>query len=375
LPYDSLSGLELFGIRFARDFLDRGLPAVIASPPDGPIAKQCRERGVPWASLSVLWRWDPRAVARLSDFLQNLRPRAVVGFRTQTAYPFHFAKLLTRSHTPFLLFYRLGAGNQPRRDPVHRVLFRHLAAVVSNSDHVRNKILLKWAIAPEKVVCIKSGIDLKKYRPDAARRTEFRHTAGIPEDAFLVGNTGRIHPEKGSQILIETLFGAEGPGRGRPDLHLVYVGREHFAGYAEKLHRKAEELGAGKQLHIVPFRNDIEAVYPAFDLFAMAVTAVETYAYVALEAMACGVVPIIPETGGMKEMLVNGREGFFYKHRNRESLRQTLSRAINLPADIRQKMSEAARDHMEKTASWKTMMTSYLDLFGRLGISLESVQS
>ncbi len=368
LPYPSLSGLELFGLRFARDLLDRGLPAAVASPPGGLIADQCVSRGVPWVPLPVLWRWDPRAVARLAGFLREGNPRAVVAFRSQAIYPLHLARLLTRSRTPFLLFYRLGAGNQPRRDPLHRVLFRHLAAVVPNADHVRNKILLKWAIDPAKVVCIKSGIDIGRYRPDPSRRAAFRQALGLPADAFVIGNTGRIHPEKGSAILLETLFGPGGPGCDRADLHLVYVGREYRPGYGDDLRARAAALGAADRFHLVPFRDDVEAVYPGFDLFALAVTAVETYAYVALEAMACGVVPVVPSTGGMKEMFTNGREGFFFRHRDPDDLRRVLAEALALPAPARAAMAAAARARIEATANWTTMMEAYLALFRRLGI-------
>ncbi|NLI75020.1 MAG: glycosyltransferase [Candidatus Riflebacteria bacterium] len=371
LPYPSLSGLELFGLRFARDLLDRRLPAAVASPPGGLIAAQCAARGIPWVPLPVLWRWDPRAVARLAGFLRDGNPRAVVGFRSQAVYPLHAARLLTRSHTPFLLFYRLGAGNQPRRDPLHRVLFRHLAAVVPNADHVKNKILLKWAIDPAKVVCIKSGIDTRRYRPDPERRAAFRRDLGLPADACVVGNTGRIHPEKGSEVLLEALFGPGGPGRDRSDLHLVYVGREHFAGYGDRLRARAAELGAAGRFHLAPFRDDVEAVYPGFDLFAMAVTAVETYAYVALESMACGVVPVVPLTGGMKEMFTHAREGFFFRHRDPDDLRRVLAEALALPAPARQAMAAAARARIEATAAWPAMMDQYLALFRRLAIPLD----
>ncbi|RCK78292.1 MAG: Glycosyltransferase [Candidatus Ozemobacter sibiricus] len=370
LPYPSLSGLELFGLRFARDLLDRGLPAAIASPPGGLIAEQAARRQIPWVALPELWRWDPWAVARLAGFLREGKPRAVVAFRTQAIYPLHLARLLTRSPTPFLLFYRLGAGNQPRRDPLHRVLFRHLAAVVPNADHVRQKILAKWAIDPAKVVCIKSGIDIHRYRPDPARRAAFRQAAGLPAAAFVVGNAGRIHPEKGSGILLEALFGPGGPGRARPDVHLVYVGREYRPGYGDELRARAAALGVAERFHLLPFRDDVEAVYPGFDLFALAVTAVETYAYVTLEAMACGVVPVVPSTGGMKEMFTHGREGFFFRHREAEDLRRVLAEAIALPTAAREAMAAAARARIEATAAWPTMMEAYLALFRRLGIPL-----
>ena len=372
LPYVSCSGLELFGLRFVRDLINRGIPAAVASPRGGLIAEQCLARGVPHLHLPVLGRWDPRAMYHFCQFFDQYSPRLAVGFRTQTAYPFHLARILKRNHTPFMLFYRIGAGNQPRRDPLHRKLFQHVAAVVPNADHVKNKILLKWAIAPEKVVCIKSGIDTNKYKPSSDKARAFRAKLGIPSDAIVIGNTGRIHPEKGSQILLETLFGSGGPAQLREDVYLVYVGREHFAGYADQLNARAFELGHAQHFFVLPFRNDIESVYPAFDVYALAVTSHETYAYTALEAMASGVIPIVPKIGGMKEMYVHGEQGFFFEHRNQNSLREQLQHVLSLDSSARAGIGAAARRKIEQHASWDSMMESYLTLMERHGVSIYS---
>jgi len=345
----------------------------IAAPVGGLIADQCRIRGLPCCGLPELRRLDPVSVKRLCEILggggTGPAARAVVAFRTQAMYSVHLARLISRLHVPLFLFYRIGAGNYQRRDPLHRILFRHIAAVVPNADHVANKILKYWAISPAKVVCIRSGVDTKRYRPDETRRAVFRRTLGLPENALLIGNAGRIHPEKGSEILIDAVFGKNGAASGHPGIHLAYVGREYQPGYAEHLRARAAEYGVEGRFHIVPFRDDIEAVHPGFDLFALAVTSHETYAYTALEAMACGVPAIVPAIGGMSEMFTDGIEGFFFRHRDTDSLRNTLVKAVSLPSEARLNMGLAARNRIVGTASWDAMMTRYLDLFSRFHVN------
>ncbi|HOT28845.1 MAG TPA: glycosyltransferase family 4 protein [Candidatus Ozemobacteraceae bacterium] len=374
LPYPSLSGLELFCLRFAVDLQNRGIPVAVAAPEGGLIAEQCRIRELPFRSLPELRRIDPAAVKRLCDILGGCgtgpAARAVVAFRTQAMYPVHLARLMMRLHAPLFLFYRIGAGNYHRRDPLHRVLFRHVAAVVPNADHVANKIIKYWAISHDKVVCIRSGVDTDRYRPDEGRREALRASLGLPENALLIGNAGRIHPEKGSEILIDAVFGPGGASAGRSDIHLAYVGREYQPGYADHLRNRAAGLGAADRFHILPFRNDIEAVHPGFDLFALAVTSHETYAYTALEAMACGVPAIVPAIGGMSEMFADGAEGFFFRHRDTSSLRETLLRAVSLPAADRLNMGRAARERILRTAGWDAMMDRYIDLFARCRVPM-----
>lgn len=374
LPYPSLSGLELFCLRFAADLQKRGIPVAVAAPEGGLIAEQCRIRELPCRNLPELRRIDPAAVKRLCDILGGggVGPaaRAVVAFRTQAMYPVHLARLMMRLHAPLFLFYRIGAGNYHRRDPLHRVLFRHVAAVVPNADHVANKIMKYWSISHDKVVCIRSGVDTERYRPDECRRNTLRASLGLSENALLIGNAGRIHPEKGSEVLIDAVFGAGGASAGRADIHLAYVGREYQPGYADHLRRHAAGFGAADRFHIIPFRNDIEAVHPGFDLFALAVTSHETYAYTALEAMACGIPAIVPAIGGMSEMFADGAEGFFFRHRDTASLKETLLKAVSLPAGERLEMGRAARRRIIETAGWDAMMTRYLALFAHCRVPL-----
>ncbi len=365
LPYESCSGLELFGIRFAADLQVRGLAALVASPDDTLIAGQCEARGIEQYSFPVVQKYEPWSLPACIRMLRDKRPAAVVAFRSQLMYPLHLAQLLTGIRVPVFLFYRIGAGNYHRNDPLHRRLFKHLAAVVPNADHVANKIRQYWAIAPEKVVCIKSGVDTGRYRPDRQRRQQLRDELGIGEKDFLIGSSGRIHPEKGSEILLRSLFDAQGPANQRKDVHLLYIGREYRQGYIDELKAVASSIGAAERFHVLPFRNDVETVYSALDLFAFAVTSHETYAYVALEAMASGVAPVVPYTGGMKEMYRDGVEGWFFEHRNEASLRQVLSRALALPVEAVHEMGRQGRQRIVDKASWELMMEKYLELFGK----------
>lgn len=368
LPYESCSGLELFGIRFAADLLGRGIPALIAAPDATLIAEQCHSRNIPQHAFPVIQKYEPWSLPACISMLRRHQPAAVVAFRSQLMYPLHLARLLTGIHTPIFMFYRIGAGNYLRKDPLHRRLFKHLSAVVPNADHVANKIRQYWAIDPEKVVCIKSGVDTRRYRPDAQRRTALRAELGISEKDFLIGSFGRIHPEKGSEILLRTLFDDAGPAHDRSNVHLLYVGREYQSGYIDQLKAVAESIGAASRFHVLPFRNDVETVYSALDLFAFAVTSHETYAYVALEAMASGLPVLVPHTGGMKEMFTDQVEGWFFEHRNQESLRQVLNKILQTESSRIREMGCLARQKIETSASWDKMMDQYLQLFKKCNV-------
>ncbi|MDD3149082.1 MAG: glycosyltransferase family 4 protein [Candidatus Riflebacteria bacterium] len=369
LPYESCSGLELFGLRFAQDLQSRGYSVKVAAPAASLIDKQCQARGLELWPFPASVKYNINSFPACLAMLKQLDPSAVIAFRTQMMYPLHFASLVSRLHPRLFLFYRIGVGSHWRKDPIHRRLFRHFSAVVPNADYVGDKIVRQWGIDAEKVVCIKSGVDIGRYRPDPERRATVRKSLGIPDNAVMIGSSGRIHPDKGSEILLRAVFAPDGPGNRRDDVHLLYIGREYKPGYADHLIKVAAELGAEKRFHIMPFRNDPESVYSALDLFAFAVTSREAYAYVVLEAMASGVAAIVPAAGGMPEMYDDGVEGFFFTHNDQASLRQTLAKALSLPAAQIRKMGDAARQRIVENAEWGQMMEKYLRLFKKSGVS------
>lgn len=371
----SCSGLELFGLRFARDLLDRGISVRVACPENSLLWKQCEQRGIPSWAYPEAAKYELVSYPAAYRMLRDLDPCAVIGFRTQVLYPLHAARVLLRQHARLYLFYRTGAGKLFRKDPIHRFLFNQVSAVIPNAEHVRMRMLKYWAIDPEKVVCIRSGIDAKKYHPDETRRKAFRAELGLDESAFVIGNSGRIHPEKGAEILLRSLFDQNGSARNRPEVNLVYVGREYESGYADHLRRVAAQLNAETRFHILPFRNDVEKIYPGFDLFGFAVTSSETYAYVVLEAMASGVPAVVPAVGGMVEMYQDKKEGWFFEHKNEAALRNTLSHILAMSRSEIAATGERARARIIQKASWESMMRVYLDLFAKTGLKIAQTQA
>ena len=363
LPYAGCSGLELFGLRFARDLIDRGHQAIVAAPAGSLIAQQCSDRKIELYQFPLTTKYEPVSYPAAYRMLRQLKPAAVVAFRTQMMYPVHLARLLTGQHVPFFLFYRIGAGSIYRKDPLHRYLFRNLAAVVPNADYVRDRIVNFWGIASKKVHCIKSGVDTLRYRPDPSARLALRRELGLREDAIVVGSSGRIEMKKGSEDLLRAMFDDSGVARNRENVHLVYIGRETEPGYIGHLQRLASEFDCSSRFHIMGFRNDVEKVYPGYDIFAFAVNVREAYAYVVLEAMASGVMPVVPDAGGLGEMFSAGEEGLFFEHCNMSSLRKVLEQAIDIEPARRREMGMQARQRIIERASWQAMMQRYLDLF------------
>ena len=78
-------------------------------------------------------------------------------------------------------------------------------------------------------------------------------------------------------------------------------------------------------MHLVPFQEDIERVYPEFDVTVHYSTRPEPFGRVVLESMACGVPVIAADEGGPREILGGeGEGGWLVEPRNPEALARGL---------------------------------------------------
>jgi len=92
----------------------------------------------------------------------------------------------------------------------------------------------------------------------------------------------------------------------------------------------------------------------------------EGYGLVLVEAMAAGLPVIAPASGGAREVITHGREGFLHRGGDEEGIAGSL-RAL-LDVSIRAEMSARARRRFESLPSWETEMNRARDyLLGIVG--------
>lgn len=192
------------------------------------------------------------------------------------------------------------------------------------------------------------GIDTDLFTP-GARRAEMRArlTDGHPDD-FLIVNVGRQAPEKGLELLRETISP-------EPNVRLALIG-------AGPSHEHLCQVFAGTPTVLTGYLRGQELVdaYRAADAFIFPSTT-ETFGLVALEAMACRLPVIAARAGGVLDTVIDGYNGFFYDPAQPAQMRAHVRRLRDDPS-LRAQLAENALAHA-RSRSWRATMDQLVDYY------------
>jgi glycosyltransferase involved in cell wall biosynthesis len=186
--------------------------------------------------------------------------------------------------------------------------------------------------------------------PPPVSRKVARRELGLPEDAPVVAIVGRVSDWKGQHLLAAALardplasVGAIGVVAGD-----AAPGQEHFE---RELAGLGDRLGLGKRLRPLGFRDDVETVLGAADIFAAPSTHPDSLPNAPLEAAAAGL-PVVAciDGGGITEIVRDGVTGRLVPAGDAEALARALAELIRDPERGRRMGAAASADVAERFA-------------------------
>ncbi len=195
-------------------------------------------------------------------------------------------------------------------------------------------------------------------RPADEDRRAVRRELGLPLDAIVIGNVGRLCRQKGHAIFLEA---AARILVARPEARFVIVGDGELRDY---LHRRSVELGLGEAVLFTGARTDVERLYGAMDLFVLS-SLWEGLPTVILESMSCGVPVVGTDIPGTRELITPGRTGWLAQPNDPDSLTGCILDALADPAR-RAAYAETALSEVIPRFSMASIADQYEALYDRL---------
>lgn len=155
-----------------------------------------------------------------------------------------------------------------------------------------------------------------------------RRSLGIPEDAYVVGNVGRLVPQKGLDVL---LLAARIVVAERSDVFFVLVGEGELA---DSLRYEAQQMGINDHVRFVGARQDVEQILATLNLFVSS-SLWEGLPTVILEAMAAGVPVVATRVSGTVELVADRATGVLVSPGDPAQLADAIRSSIGAPASAR----------------------------------------
>lgn len=238
-----------------------------------------------------------------------------------------------------------------RRVQFRRVALRWNTTVVVPSRTLVDIVTNIWRLDPATVVHIPNGIDCTRFaRP---RDPELARQYGLEPDALVTGTVAALRPEKNLERLLRAFRMASDD----PSHHLMIVGDG-----AERpaLEASAKSLGLANRVVFTGYISDPAAILGLFDIFALS-SDTEQMPISVLEAMAAGLPVAGVDVGDVRQIVSDANKSYIAA-RDTASLGAILATLAG-DADLRARVGQANRAHVQAVYDEATMVEAYARLF------------
>lgn len=217
-------------------------------------------------------------------------------------------------------------------------------------SHVEKSIL-----GPQTLRVIPNGVDLTVFKP--GNRRSSRALLGLPQESFICLYVSSYGSQPSSYKDYSTIAKAVSiltHSSVSPDIFFICIGGGS----------QTSPLPRTLMTGYITDPTRIALYYQASDVLLHASNA-ENFPCVTLEAMACGVVVIAADVGGVGEQIRDGVDGFLIAKHDHRAMAQRVLELHAQPARHAQ-MSAAAAKKVQENYGLENQAQSYLQWFGEL---------
>ena len=247
-------------------------------------------------------------------------------------YP-EFPPILVQNHAP------RGHGGQAINSMLrHYAAMRDCDGFTAPSDYVRD-FYADYVWDPSFFNTLPNGVDSKLFRPMDKMAAKRQIAKEVGDDRIpvvpTVGYLSRVQSEKGTSVYLK--LAALNP-------HLIFmIAGPNMGRYASRR--------LPKNLVYVGFhpREKLPVIYNAFDVYCFpSMSGEETFGLTVLEAMACGVPPVVPDFDGVP--VVVGDAGLVA---DADNFQQDVATLVSYPCPM--SFTEKINTLLDNTEMWETL--------------------
>jgi sugar transferase (PEP-CTERM/EpsH1 system associated) len=316
---------------------------------EGDLSPEFHRLGVPTYPLHRRPGLDVSLVPRL---VRLMRRERVDVLHTHNVTPWLYGGLAARlarvrlCHTEHSNLF----PEQKRLALAERGLAYLTKVVISDSERVRQHLVERQKLPPDKVVTVVNGIDVEAFGR-AVDKAAGRRALGLPPAGLVVGTVGRLVPVKDHLTLLAAF---ETIAAGRQDVHLVVVGDGPERASLEARVREARLEG---RVWLLGRRRDVADLMGLFDVFVLSSVS-EGLPLTIIEAMAAGLPVVATDVGGNSQAVRDQVTGYLVPPSDPAALARAIARLLDDPP-LRERLAHEARHSARTTFDLAVMARRY----------------
>ncbi len=233
---------------------------------------------------------------------------------------------------------------------------KNVDVIIAVSQGIK-KVLVDGGIDPALIKVIPDGIDYSPFEEASSSRYLRRELDFGPED-FLVGIVAHLADHKGHKYLIRA---TEILKEKAPQIRVIIVGEGPLRMELDKL---VKQTRVEDMVFFLGFREDVPQILASLDLFVLS-SYLEGMGSSILDAMASRLPVVATRTGGIPEVVVNGRTGLLVPPRSPTALAKAILK-IYEDRELGNRLGQKGYEVVHQKFSAEAMAAKVIDEYERI---------
>jgi L-malate glycosyltransferase len=325
----------------------RGHDVTVACQKGGALEARAQAAGLRTHPIRLHGDLSPTAALSLARLSRALPPDVVHAHDSHALA----AAVLASSVSPANWLVATRRVDFALGNAVSRWKYRRCARVIAVSEAVR-AVLQRNGLPSERLRLVHDGVSDRPARPGGR---EALRALGFSANSLVVGNVAALTDHKDHATLVDA---AAEVCAAVPRARFIVVGTGELRADIE---RRVQQRGLADRFLLAGFRDDVDALLPAFDVFCLS-SHMEGLGTSLLDAMMFGVPIVATAAGGIPEAIEDRVSGRLVPPRRAELLAAALIETLN-DAELRAQLARAARRRYESEFGVDRMTEQTLQVY------------
>ncbi len=331
---------------------------------NGELAEKVRELGIPVDLVYLQSKFQVFKILKLWKIIQEYKPDILESFLYFDNQVCRLMGKLAKISVVISGLQNIETKQSAFRKLIDRLTMHYTDAVISNSDAGKKLYINRGYLSADKIFIAKSGVDidlLKVLQSQQVRNNMNRKVfdVSIPEGYGVLFTVGFLVEQKGTEYLIRALKTLKDQGK---KVICFIAGQGHLQSMLENL---AQELGISENVYFLGYVKASYQYLPLIDVFVLP-SRWEGLPNVIIEAMASRVPVVATDVGGVSELVIDNVTGFLSEPMNVSAFAEKITQVLDLPAEERARILDAAYDHIVQSFTTDTMVAAYTSCYEQL---------